>query len=58
MRTAQAGEVLVMEEDEGKKPDPLGFSLKRMLAGEASVEAGRHRPLQDAVDELRARDET
>lgn len=36
-------------------PDPLGFSLERMLAGEASVEAGRYRPLEEAMDELRAR---
>ena len=35
--------------------DPLGFNYHRMLAGEASAAAGRHRPLSDVMNELRAR---
>lgn len=34
-------------------PDPLGFSVARMLAGERSADAGRVRPLADVVAELR-----
>jgi hypothetical protein len=44
-----------MEDVKQRKPDPLGFSLERVLAGEASVEAGRYRPLEEAMDELRDR---
>lgn len=35
--------------------DPLGFNYQRMVAGEASAAAGRHRPLTDVMNELRAR---
>lgn len=54
MRAAKVGERLKMETMR-EEQDPLGFNLKRLLAAEASVEAGRFRPLKDAVDELRAR---
>lgn len=37
------------------EPDPLGFNIERLLAGEASVAAGRYRPLAEALAELRAR---
>lgn len=33
--------------------DPLGFSEERMLAGEASAEAGRSRPLADVLKDAR-----
>ena len=39
----------------GVGADRLGFSRERMLAGEASAEAGRVRPLADVLNELRAR---
>jgi len=55
MRKAKVGEVLDMNKMKQRKPDPLGFSLERVLAGEASVEAGNYRPLEEAMDELRAR---
>lgn len=56
MKGAKPGEKLRMEKMMKKgKPDPLGFSLERMLAGEASVEAGRFRPLDEALDVLRAK---
>jgi len=51
---AKVGERLKMEKME-KERDPLGFNLERLLAAEASVEAGRYRALKVAVDELRAR---
>lgn len=54
MQGAKVGERLKMEKMQAV-PDPLGFDLERLLAAEASVEAGRYRPLKDAVDELRAR---
>lgn len=54
MQGAKVGERLQMEKMRAV-PDPLGFNLERLLAAEASVEAGRYRPLKDAVDELRAR---
>ena len=54
MLGAKVGERLKMEKMRAV-PDPLGFNLERLLAAEASVEAGRYRPLKDAVDELRAR---
>lgn len=54
MRAAKVGERLKMETMR-EEPDPLGFNLERLLAAEASVEAGRFRPVRDAVDELRAR---
>lgn len=56
MKGAKVGERLRMDKMMKKgKPDPLGFNLERMLAGEASVEAGRFRPLDKALDELRTR---
>lgn len=57
MKGAKVGEKLQMDRmrQEKNKADKLGFNLERLLAGEASVEAGRYRPLRDAVDELRAR---
>lgn len=54
MKAAKVGERLNMDVMR-KEPDPLGFDLDRLLTSEASVEAGRFRPLRDAVDELRAR---
>ncbi|SRR6266540_4477899 len=54
MQGAKIGERLKMEKM-GDERDPLGFDLERLLAAEASVEAGRYRPLKEAVDELRAR---
>jgi hypothetical protein len=54
MRGAKVGERLKMEKMSSER-DPLGFDLERLLAAEASVAAGRYRPLKDAVDELRAR---
>lgn len=57
MQGAKVGERLKMEKMQEEK-DPLGFDLERLLAAEASVEAGRYRPLKDAVDELRARHRT
>ncbi len=35
--------------------DSLAFDLERLLAAEASVEAGRYRPLRDAMADLLAR---
>lgn len=52
---AKVGERLDLTKMQRKKPDPLGFNLERMLAREASAEAGWYRPLREAVDELRAR---
>ncbi len=54
MKAAKVGERLKMETMRNE-PDPLGFNLDRLLTSEASVEAGRFRPLREAVDELRAR---
>lgn len=36
-------------------PDPLDFSVERLLAGEKSVRLGRHRPIEEAMRELRAK---
>jgi uncharacterized phage-associated protein len=36
-------------------PDPLGFSVERLLAGEKSARLGRHRPIEEAMRELRAK---
>jgi hypothetical protein len=55
MKAAKVGEQLDLTKMQRKKPDPLGFNLERMLAGEASAREGRYRPLREAVDELRAR---
>lgn len=54
---AKVGERLKMDKMQEEK-DPLGFDLERLLAAEASVKAGRYRPLTDAMDELRARHRT
>ncbi len=56
MKAAKVGERLKMEKMVRKKDNGLGFNLERLLAGEASAEAGRFRPLTEAVDELRALD--
>ena len=58
MKAAKVGERLPMEKMRNKQDEKLGFSLERLLAGEDSAEAGRFRPLKDAVDELRARHHT
>jgi len=57
MKDAKVGERLPMDRMRKAKDqqDELGLNLERLLAGEASAEAGRHRPLKEAVDELRAR---
>ncbi|HWP36423.1 MAG TPA: hypothetical protein VNL18_02605 [Gemmatimonadales bacterium] len=57
MKGAKLGDRLQMDRmrDESATDDKLGFNLERLLAGEASVEAGRYRPLRESVDELRAR---
>ncbi len=55
MKGAKLGEKLRMEKMKEGKGDDLGFNFERLLAGEASVDAGRFRPLKEAVDELRAR---
>jgi len=55
MKGAKVGEKLPMEKMHEEKGTELGFNLERLLAGEASAEAGRFRPLKEAVDELRAR---
>ena len=57
MKGAKVGDKLQMDRmrNEKDKDDNLGFSLERLLAGEASAEAGRYRPLREAMDELRAR---
>jgi hypothetical protein len=34
--------------------DPLGFSLERLTAGQADVQAGRVHSFEDAMDALRA----
>ena len=53
MLTAEPGQALAMEILNRAPGDQLGFSLERMLAGEASVAAGRTRPLADVMRELR-----
>ena len=54
MRDAKVGERLKMDKMK-EEQDPLGFDLERLLAAEASVDAGHYRSVKDAVDELRAR---
>lgn len=53
MRSAEAGKPLPMDIVNRAPGDGLGFNLDRMLAGEASAEAGRTRPLADVMRELR-----
>ena len=55
MQEAKPGKPLPMERMNRKIGDGHAFDLHRMLAGEASAEAGRTRPLGDALDELRDR---
>jgi hypothetical protein len=53
MRSAEPGKPLPMDIVNRAPGEGLGFSLERMLAGEASAEAGRTRPLADVMGELR-----
>jgi hypothetical protein len=53
MLAAEQGKPLAMDMLNRAPDDQLGFSLERMLAGEASVAAGRTRPLADVMRELR-----
>ena len=54
-RKLNVGEELPMDSMNKKPGDELGFSLERMLAGEASAKAGRTRPVAEALRELRDR---
>ena len=53
MLGAKAGRPLPMDMLNRDPKDKLGFSVERMLAGEASADAGRVRPLAEVMDELR-----
>ncbi len=55
MVEAEPGKPLPMDRVNRVPGERLGFNLERMLAGEASVAAGRTRPLAELMDELRAR---
>ncbi len=55
MQNGKMGEKLPMDKLNRDAKDEFGFDLERMLAGEASAEAGRVRPLADVLNELRAR---
>ena len=55
MQNLNLGDEVPMDDLNGESRDKLGFNLERMLAGEASAEAGRVRPMADVVNELRAR---
>lgn len=55
MLVAKKGKELQMELIQSDSPDALGFSLERMLAGEKSARTGKHRPIAEAMRELRAR---
>jgi len=55
MMEAEAGKPLPMERMNRTPGDQLGFSLERMLAGEASAAGGRTRPLAELMGELRTR---
>ncbi len=55
MLHAKLSEELPMDRLNNQEKQELGFDLERLLASEASVAAGRHRPLADVVRELRAR---
>lgn len=55
MREARVNEELPMDRLNNQERKELGFDLEQLLASEASVAAGRHRPLADAIRELRAR---
>ena len=54
MMGAKPGRPLPMEKVNRDTKDRLGFSVERMLAGEASAAAGRTRRLAKVMDELRA----
>lgn len=54
MLAAEAGRPVPMDRVNRTAADPLAFSLERMIAGEASVDAGRTRPWSRLRDELRA----
>jgi Antitoxin SocA-like, Panacea domain len=56
MEGAKVGDHLKLEKMRKGKQDKLEFDLERLLASEASVDAGRYRSLREAVDELRASD--
>jgi hypothetical protein len=56
MQGLDMGDEVPMEKVNRDPNDQHGFNLERMLAGEASAEAGRTRPLADVLNELRARD--
>jgi len=53
MQGAKVGKPLPMDKLNRDPKDKLGFSVERMLAGEASAAAGRTRPLAEVMDELR-----
>jgi hypothetical protein len=55
MQNLNLGDEVPMDKVDGESRDKLGFSLERMLAGEASAEVGRVRPMAEVVHELRAR---
>lgn len=55
MVNAEAGKPLRMDQVNRDPDDRLGFSLERMLAGEASAAARRTRPMTELMDELRSR---
>lgn len=55
MQNVNMGDALPMERVKPPESTPLGFNLERMLSGERSAQAGRHRSLTEAIDELRAR---
>lgn len=55
MQNLKLGDEVPMDKLNRERRDKLGFNLERMLAGEASAEAGRLRPMAEVVNELRAR---
>ncbi len=55
MLVARKGKEIQMNLVQAEGSDPLGFNLERMLAGEKSARAGKHRPIAEAMRELRAR---
>ena len=52
---AKPGKPLPMDKFNRNPKDRLGFNAGRMFAGEQSAQAGRVRPLAEAMHELRAR---
>lgn len=55
MQGAEMNQELQMDRLNNQEKKELGFDLEQLVASEASVAAGRHRPLADVVRELRAR---